>query len=148
MTQLLCVTDQTIPPLFSQDEMKVKVYMPGGFNQKCMNNKFDTGVQHHVHYSAANKLKILAAVDCMMAEENLRQNQACAILQACDSQVLRWQASRALLEEAANPSYRYCIQVQRFAWMPSSSSWSLLWTSGMGKGFWSLVSASSERPAS
>ncbi len=29
MTQLLCAANQTIPPLLSQDEMKVKVYNPG-----------------------------------------------------------------------------------------------------------------------
>jgi hypothetical protein len=39
----------------------------------------------------------------MMTEEYLKQNQACAILQVCDSQVLRWQANRASLEEAARP---------------------------------------------
>jgi hypothetical protein len=32
MTQLLCATNQTIPPLLSQDEMKVKVYNPGGIS--------------------------------------------------------------------------------------------------------------------
>jgi hypothetical protein len=40
----------------------------------------------------------------MMAEEYLKQNQACFVLQVRDSQVLRWQANnRALLEEAARP---------------------------------------------
>jgi hypothetical protein len=55
------------------------------------------------HYSAANKLKIVAAVDKMMAKEYLRQNQACKVLQVRDSQVLRWQANPALLKEAARP---------------------------------------------
>jgi hypothetical protein len=83
--------------------MKVKVYNPGNLPQKQMNERFDSAVQHRVHNSAANKLKIVDAVDQMMAEENRKQNQACATLQVCDSQVLRWQASRVLLEEAARP---------------------------------------------
>ncbi len=36
-----------------------------------------------------------------MAEEYLKQNQACKVLQVCDSQVLRWQANNALLKEVA-----------------------------------------------
>ncbi len=39
----------------------------------------------------------------MMAEENLRQKQACAMMQVCDSQVSRWRTKRVLLEEAARP---------------------------------------------
>jgi hypothetical protein len=39
----------------------------------------------------------------MMAEENLRQNQACAMMQICDFQVLRWRSKHVLLEEAARP---------------------------------------------
>jgi hypothetical protein len=40
-----------------------------------MKERFNSVVQRHVHNSAANKLKIVAAADCMMAKENLRQNQ-------------------------------------------------------------------------
>jgi hypothetical protein len=32
MTQLVCAANQTIHPLLSQDEMKVKVYNPGGIS--------------------------------------------------------------------------------------------------------------------
>jgi hypothetical protein len=83
--------------------MKLKVYNPGGLNHKRINERFDGIVKHRIHYSAANKLKIVATVDCIMAEEHLKQNQACMILQVCDSQVLRWQANLVSLEEAARP---------------------------------------------
>jgi hypothetical protein len=85
MTQLLCAANQIIPSLFSQNEMKVKVYNPGNLNHKRIDERFDGGEQHCIHYSAANKLKIVATVDRMMAEEYIKQNQACAILQVCDS---------------------------------------------------------------
>jgi hypothetical protein len=39
----------------------------------------------------------------MMAEEHLKQNQACKIMQVNDSQVLRWHSNRVSLEEAARP---------------------------------------------
>ncbi len=58
---------------------------------------------HHTHYSAANKLKIVATIDKLMAKEHLRQNQACKVLQVHDSQVLRWQANGAFLKEVARP---------------------------------------------
>ncbi len=84
--------------------MRLKVYNPGSLNCKCIEYRFDNAiVQHCTHYSAANKLEIVVAVDKMMAEEYLKQNQACSVLQVCDSQVLRWQANRALLKEAARP---------------------------------------------
>jgi hypothetical protein len=82
--------------------MRLKVYNPGSLNWKRINDRLDNAiVQHRTHYSAANKLKIVAAIDKMMAEEYLKQNQACAVLQVCDSQVLRWQANHASLKEAA-----------------------------------------------
>jgi hypothetical protein len=144
----LCAINQTIPPFLLQDEMKVKVYNPGGIPQKQMNERFDRGVQRCVHYSPANKLKIVGAVDRMMAEENLKQNQACVFLQVCDSQVLKWQASHVLLEEGArlekqslHPGQAGCVDA-------ITSSWSLLWTSGVGGEFLSLAYALSERPAS
>jgi hypothetical protein len=84
--------------------MRLKVYNPGGLNCKRIDDRFDNAiVQHRTHYSAANKLKIVTAIDKMMAKEYLKQNQACLVLQVCDSQVLRWQANHALLEEAARP---------------------------------------------
>jgi hypothetical protein len=84
--------------------MKLKIYNPGGLNCKHINNRFNNAiVQRCTHYSAANKLKIVAAVDKMMAKEYLKQNQACSVLQVCDSQVLRWQANHVLLKEAARP---------------------------------------------
>jgi hypothetical protein len=100
MTQLLCAIDQTIPPLLSalsqdsQDEMKIKFYNPGGLCQKRLDVRFDSTVKRCIHYSAGNKLKILAAVNGMMAEENLRQNQLCAFMQVCDSQVSKWRTKR------------------------------------------------------
>jgi hypothetical protein len=103
MTQLLCAVDQTIPHLLSQDEMKIKLYNPGSLSQKCIDKWFDSIVKRCIHYSSGNKLKILAAVDHMMAEENLKQNQACVIMQVCDSKVLRWCSNRVLLEAAARP---------------------------------------------
>jgi hypothetical protein len=84
--------------------MRLKVYNPGSLNCKRIKDRFNNAiVQPRTHYSAANKLKIVAAIGKMMAEEYLKQNQACSVLQVCDSQVLRWQANRALLEEAARP---------------------------------------------
>ncbi len=85
--------------------MRLKVCNPGSLNCKRIDNRFDNAiVQYCTHYSAADKLKIVAAVDKMMAKEYLKQNQACVVLQvSCDSQVSRWQANRALLEEAARP---------------------------------------------
>jgi hypothetical protein len=82
--------------------MRLKIYNPGGLNCKRIDDRFNNAiVQYRTHYSAANKLKIVAAVDKMMAKEYLKQNQACLVLQVCDSQVLRWQANHVLLEEAA-----------------------------------------------
>ncbi len=89
--------------MLSQDEMKIKLYNPGSLSQKHIDERFDSTVKPRIRYSAGNKLQISAAVDCMMAEENLRQNQACAIMQVCDSQVLRWRTKRVLLEEATRP---------------------------------------------
>ncbi len=84
--------------------MRLKVYNPGGLNCKCIDNRFDNAIiQHRTYYSAADNLKIVAAIDKMTAEEYLKQNQACLVLQVCDSQVLRWQANCALLKEAARP---------------------------------------------
>ena len=70
--------------------MRLKVYNPGGLNHKRIDDRFDNAIIHRIHYSAANKLKIVAAVDKMMAKEMLFQDQACDILQVCDAQVLRW----------------------------------------------------------
>jgi hypothetical protein len=57
--------------------MRLKVYNPGGLNCKRIDDRFsNTIVQRRTHYSAANKLKIVAAVDKMMAEEYLKQDQA------------------------------------------------------------------------
>jgi hypothetical protein len=82
--------------------MRLKVYNPGSLNRKRINDRFDNAfVQHLAHYSAANKLKIIATVEKMMAEEYLKQNQACEVLQVHDTQVLRWQANHASLKEAA-----------------------------------------------
>jgi hypothetical protein len=82
--------------------MRFKIYYPGSLNCKRIKDRFYNAiVQRCTHYSAANKLKLVAAVDKMMAEEYLKQSQACLVQQVCDSQVLRWQANRALLEEAA-----------------------------------------------
>jgi hypothetical protein len=84
--------------------MRLKVYNLGGLNCKSIDNRFDNAiVLHRTHYSAADKLKIVAAIDKMMAEEHLRQNQACKVLQVRDPQVLRWHANCALLEEVARP---------------------------------------------
>jgi hypothetical protein len=95
-------TKPSLLPLFSQNEIRLKVYNPGGLNRKRIDNRFNNAILlHFTHYSAANKLKIVAAVDKMMAEEYLRQNQAWKILQVRNSHVLRWQANCALLEEAA-----------------------------------------------
>jgi hypothetical protein len=90
--------------------MKLKVYNPGSLNCKRIDDRFDGIVQRRIHYSAANKLKNVAAVDCMMAEEYLKQNQACAIPQVCDSQVLSWQANHALLDEVARPEKQILYQ--------------------------------------
>jgi hypothetical protein len=70
--------------------MRLKVYNPGGPSHKRIDDRFDNTIVHCIHYSAANKLKIVAAIDKMMAKEKLFQNQACNILQVCDAQVLRW----------------------------------------------------------
>jgi hypothetical protein len=84
--------------------MRLKAYNPGGLNRKQNDDRFDNAiVKHCAHYSAANKLKIIAAIEKMMAKEYLNQNQACKVLQVCDTQVLRWQANRASLNEAARP---------------------------------------------
>jgi hypothetical protein len=83
--------------------MRLKVYNPGGLSCKRIDNRLDNAIIRRIHYSAADKLKIVAAIDKMMAKEKLFQNQACDILQVCDAQILRWQANRASLEEAARP---------------------------------------------
>jgi hypothetical protein len=83
--------------------MRLKVYNPGGLSRKRIDDRFDNAIVHRIHYSAADKLMFVTAIDKMMAKEKLFQNQACGILQVRDSQVLRWQANCALLEEAARP---------------------------------------------
>ena len=70
--------------------MRLKVYNPGGPSCKRIGDRFDNAIVPRIHYSAADKLKIVAAIDKMMAEKKLFQNQACDILQVCDAQVLRW----------------------------------------------------------
>jgi hypothetical protein len=50
--------------------MRLKVYNPGGLNCKHIDDRFNNAfVLHCTHFSAANKLKIVAAIDKMMAEE-------------------------------------------------------------------------------
>jgi hypothetical protein len=84
--------------------MRLKVYNLGGLNRKHIDDRFNNAiVLCRTNYSAADKLKINAAVDKMMAKEHLRQNQACKVLQVHDFQVLRWQANHALLKEATRP---------------------------------------------
>jgi hypothetical protein len=84
--------------------MRLKVYNPVSLNCKCLNNRFGNAiVQRCTHYAAADKLKIIDTMEKMMAKENLFQNQACEVLQVRDTQVLRWQANCALIEEAARP---------------------------------------------
>ncbi len=68
-----------------------------------IDERFDSFVKRCIHYSTCSKLKILSAVDRMMAKENLRQNQAYEIMQVYDSQVSRWPTKHVLLEEAARP---------------------------------------------
>jgi hypothetical protein len=44
--------------------MRLKVYNPGGLNRKRIDNRHDNAiVQRRAYYSAADKLKIIAAVD-------------------------------------------------------------------------------------
>ncbi len=91
-------------PLFSQNEMRLKAYNPGGLNRKHLDDRFGNAiVQCRTHYAAADKLKIIDAVEKMMAKENLFQNQACEVLQVHDTQVLRWHANCASIEEVARP---------------------------------------------
>jgi hypothetical protein len=53
--------------------MRLKVCNPGSLNCKRIDNRFDNAiVQRCTHYSAANKLKIVAVVDKMMAKEFLK----------------------------------------------------------------------------
>ncbi len=54
--------------------MRLNVYNPGGPSHKCIDDRFDNAIICHIHYSAANKLKIATAVNKMMAEEKLFQN--------------------------------------------------------------------------
>jgi hypothetical protein len=126
--------------------MRLKAYNPGNLNRKQNDNRFDNAiVKHCAHYSAANKLKIIAAIKKMMAKEYLNQNQACKVLQVCDIQVLRWQANRAPLNEATRPEKQVmhkgpvgCVD----PFMEDLVSFVDKWH---GKG---IASASSERPAS
>jgi hypothetical protein len=78
-------------PLFSQNEMRLKVYNPGGLNCKRLDDRFGNAiVQCRTHYATTDKLKIIDSIEKIMAEENLFQNQACEVLQVRDTQVLRW----------------------------------------------------------
>ncbi len=82
--------------------MRLKFFNPGGLNCKRIEDRSDNAiVLDCIHYSAADKLNIVAAIDKMMAQEHLRQNQAYEVVHVRDSQVLRWQANHALLKEAA-----------------------------------------------
>jgi hypothetical protein len=57
-------TKPSLQPLFSQNEIRLKVYYPGGLNCKHIDDRFDNDiVLHCIQYSAANKLKIVSTID-------------------------------------------------------------------------------------
>jgi hypothetical protein len=53
MTQLLCAANQTIPPLLSHDEMKVKVYNPGSISHDAALPRAACRAAHHAAIAAA-----------------------------------------------------------------------------------------------
>jgi hypothetical protein len=127
--------------------MRLKVYNPGGLNRKHLDDRFGNAiVQRRTHYAAADKLKIIDTIEKMMADKNLFQNKACKVLQVRDTQVLRWRANPASIEEAARQRRCLCMKAQWDVGMPSLRSWCLLWTSGVGRGYLSRAYASSARP--
>ncbi len=81
--------------------MKITVYNRGGLGHTRLQKRFDEGVQRQIRYSAADMVKIVAAVDKMMAKEHLHQNQAAAFLQVSPSLVSRLRAKSSALEQAA-----------------------------------------------
>jgi hypothetical protein len=87
--------------------MKITVYNRGGLGhtrlQKRIEKRIDEGVPRRVQYSAAEKVKILAAVDKMMVEERVHQSQAATLLQVSPSQITRWRAKSSSLQQAARP---------------------------------------------
>ena len=87
--------------------MKITVYNRGGPSharlQKRVERRINEGVPHQVRCSAADKVKILAAVDKMMVEECVHQSQAAVLLQVSPSQITRWRAKSSSLQEAARP---------------------------------------------
>ena len=84
--------------------MKITVYNQGGVSHTRKQKRIDEEARRRVQYSAADKVKILTAVDKMMAEENLHQNQAAALLQVSPSQIIRWRAKSSSLQQAARPN--------------------------------------------
>ena len=87
--------------------MKITVYNRGGLShtriQKRLDRRIEQGLSRRVRYSAADKVKILAAIDKMMDEERVRQSQAAAMLQVSPSQITRWRAKSSSLQQAARP---------------------------------------------
>jgi hypothetical protein len=87
--------------------MKITVYNQGGLSharlQERLDRRINQGVARRVQYSAADKVKILAAVDRMMDEEPVHQSQAAALLQVSPSQITRWRAKSSSLQQAARP---------------------------------------------
>jgi hypothetical protein len=69
-----------------------------------LQKRFGEGVQRRVQYSAADKVKIAAAVDKVMAKEHLHQNQAAAFLQVSPSLISRWRAKSSALKQVAQPN--------------------------------------------
>jgi hypothetical protein len=101
--------------------MKITVFNQGGLGHTRLQKRFDEGVQCRVQYSAADKVKIVAAVDKMMAKEHLHQNQATAFLQVSPSLVSRWRAKSSALKQVAQPNFLAVHKDQR-QFLPSSRS--------------------------
>ncbi len=87
--------------------MKITVYNQGGLShtrlQIRVDRRIDEGVPRRVRYSAADKVKILAAVDRIKDDERVHQSQAASLLQVSPSQITRWRAKSSSLQQVARP---------------------------------------------
>ena len=80
-TTHLCLWERSID-LLPQNEMKTKIYNPGGTGRACLANRMDSVFEHRKHYPASKKLQILSSVEQLMRTENMSSSEASVALQA------------------------------------------------------------------
>ena len=125
----------------------VLLFLSITLGQTCLPKRLFGGDQRLVRYSAADKVKIVFAMDTMMAEKNLNQKQAAAVLQVSPSHILRWRAKSSSGEQAARPNTLALHQGPASFLFEVKEQLVDLLMSGMAREFLYLVYLLSERRA-